>query len=228
MNRKTRGEVNRLLKSVANERDTGMRGEAISARFLGLPYVVNSLGGGAGLPERLTIRLDAFDCVTYIETVLALARSGDAEEFEANLIRIRYKNGEVSWQKRNHYMVDWWRNNEREGFIRNITRGGEAVVKTRVLNVVEGLPIHRVTFRTFPKRKFKSLANRIETGDLVCFASAKRNLDVFHTGILIRREEEVMLRHATRTVGRVIEQSLEDFLRNRRMSGIVLIRALGA
>lgn len=218
--------MNRLLKSVADESDLSNRVERISARFLGLPYVSSSLIGDLDVPEQLVVRLDAFDCVTYIETVLALARAQTAEQFEENLIRLRYKNGEVSWTKRNHYMVDWWRNNEREGLIKNITRGKAASTKIRELNLISGLPTRRVSFQVFPKRNLAQVKKLIKTGDLAFFGTTKKHLDVFHSGILIRKGENILLRHATRSVGKVVEQELTDFLTGQRMSGLVLLRPI--
>ena len=224
MNKKTRNEVGLILRSSGNVSDIGERIDSISAHFLGLPYVVNSLGGGVDLPETLTIRLDAFDCVTYMETVLALALAAGVDDFVERLTRIRYRNGAVSWKTRNHYMLDWWQNNEDAGQVKNLTVGPEAVEKKRRLNLVAGLPQRQVAYKVFPKSRYARVAGRIESGDLVCFASAKKNLDVFHTGVLVRRRDEVLLRHATRTAGRVIEQSLREFLENHRMSGFILLR----
>lgn len=224
MKRATRSQLQRLLKTIAPERQLARRLDWLSAQFLELPYVVNSLGGGVGLPEAFTCRLDAFDCVTYLETVLALALADSAEGFTKNLRRLRYRRGELSWQTRNHYMVDWWRNNEKQGLVSNLTRGKEATTRRRRLNVVPGLPEKTVSFRVFPKRRFQAVAARVATGDFVCFASAKANLDVFHTGLLIRNESEILLRHATRKAGKVIEQPLSDFLQGHRMSGLVLLR----
>jgi hypothetical protein len=216
--------VKRILKSLANERDLANRIDAFSAQFIDCPYVTNSLIGSPDLPEQLVIKLDGFDCVTYMETVLALALSETEAQFKENLIRIRYKNGEVDWRKRNHYMVDWWRNNEKLGLIQDLTRGSEASEKTRELNLVKGLPARRVRFRVFPKKNLKRVERRIKTGDFVCFGSTKKNLDVFHAGILIRRDDKILLRHASRTAGKVIDQDLEDFLQHNRMPGFVLLR----
>jgi hypothetical protein len=227
MRQSQRVEINRLLKSVAGESDLSTRLAEISRRFLGLPYVANSLIGGVDVPEQLVIRLDAFDCVTYLETILALALAKNADQFEANLLRIRYQNREVEWARRNHYMVDWWRNNEREGLIKNLTKGKGAVAKTRELNVIAGLPHRRVNFHAFPKRPLRQLKKLIRTGDFVFFGTTKKNLDVFHSGILILQGENILLRHATRKVGAVIEQKLTDFLKEHRMSGLILLRPTG-
>jgi hypothetical protein len=220
-------EVKRILKPLANQQNPAARIEGISAQFIGCPYTSNSLVGSADIPEQLILKLDAFDCVTYMETVLALALSESAEQFAGNLIRIRYKNGEVEWQKRNHYMVNWWRNNERQGLLQNITRGAESVEKSRELNLIPDLPTERVSFRVFPKKNSKRIEKLVKTGDFVCFGSIKKNLDVFHTGILLRRDDKILLRHASRTAKKVIDQDLQDFLKNNRMSGLVLLRPVG-
>jgi hypothetical protein len=217
-------DLQRILKPLAYEDKLAKRIEAISGQFLDCPYVTNSLIGSVDVPEQLTIKLDGFDCVTYMETVLALALSETAEQFTEKLIRIRYKNGVVEWQQRNHYMVDWWRNNERQGLLQNITRGAQAVEKNRELNIIKDLPSQHASFRVFPKKKIRSLEHLIKTGDFVCFATTKKNLDVFHTGILLRRDDKMLLRHASRTAKKVVDQDLRDFLKKNRMSGLVLLR----
>jgi len=217
-------ETARLLAFVKAEVELPDRIDRISARFVGSPYFENPLGGGPEEKESLTCSLKGFDCVTYIETVLALALAKSMEVFPSLLREIRYAKGKVEWPSRNHYMVDWIRNNQTRGFVINITAGTGAIEKTRLLNVVEGLPDKTVTFFCYPKRRLKSIADKILTGDIVLFASVKKHLDVFHTGFLIRRESEILLRHATRRRGAVIEQRLEEFLAEHRMSGLILVR----
>jgi hypothetical protein len=219
--------IKRILKPLAREGDLAKRIESISGEFLDCPYVGNSLVGSVDVPEKLTIQLQAFDCVTYMETVLALALSQTPEEFKVNLIRIRYKDGVVVWRQRNHYMFDWWRNNEKKGLLKNITRGPEAVEKRRELSIIRELPAQQASFRVFPKKKLGRINSIIKTGDFVCFATTKKNLDVFHTGILLRRDDKILLRHASRTAKKVIDQELRDFVKNNRMSGLVLLRPAG-
>jgi len=217
-------EVESLLAATASEAHTSGRIDLISKAFIGRPYAVDPLGGGPGQPESLTAALEAFDCVTYIEAALALALSRDADGFLDILSRVRYENGEVDWRKRNHYMTDWARNNEQAGFVRNVTDGPQATGITRRLSVVEGLPAKHVVFQVYRKQKIESIAPQIVSGDLILFASAKRNLDFFHTGLLIARDGEILLRHATRSAGLVIEQPLSEFLGRFRMSGFALLR----
>lgn len=220
-------EIEALLASIEKGADLSARLDRFSEAFLARPYVVNPLGGGPGQPEVLTASLEAFDCVTYMETVLALALSLDAQEFLDSLRRIRYEGGEIDWNRRNHYMSDWVANNESAGFVRYLTSGPLAQTVTRRLSVIRDLPPKQVSFGLYRKQKIASIADQIETGDLILFASAKRNLDFFHTGLLIARGREIMMRHATRSEGLVVEQPLPDFLSTCRMSGIVLLRPVG-
>lgn len=95
-----------------------------SAAFEGEPYQVSPLGEGAGakVDADPVIRFDAFDCTTYVETVMALSLAHEFEEVSKLMIRIRYLNGEVSFVRRNHFPdADWIPNNTGQGFVRDIT-----------------------------------------------------------------------------------------------------------
>ncbi|MEW6209509.1 MAG: N-acetylmuramoyl-L-alanine amidase-like domain-containing protein [Acidobacteriota bacterium] len=216
-------EAARLIESMAGK-TFHERVELSSAQLIKRPYAENPLGGGPQREEILSVSLEAFDCVTYIETALALALSRSLNQFVKNIRELRYENGKVAWLARNHYMTDWLEYNQSRGRIVNLTRGKETVRKTRTLDLVAGLPSKRVSFSCFPKRAFSRVAERIETGDIILFASVKKRLDVFHTGLLIRRGDEILLRHATRKMGAVIEQPLASFLKENRMSGFILLR----
>jgi hypothetical protein len=215
-----------LLKGISPDAGLARRIDLISARLIGTPYVDNPLGGGPGLPERLKISLDGFDCVTYVETVLALACSHGVEDVAGAVRRMRYERGIIAWSHRNHYMIDWAANNEQRGLIKNITAGPGAVTKERKLTVVKGLPERFARFACIPKRRMARASRLAETGDVVLFVSAKKMLDVFHTGFIVRRGDDLLLRHAARSRGEVVEQELSEFLKENRMSGVILLRPL--
>src|SRR4051812_48620961 len=107
----SRRRVEQLLSKTKSQRSAGRRIESLSRHFLGTPYSINPLIGSAGTAEVFTVSLDGFDCVTYIETILALARSSSVGEFPTWLRKIRYVDGRVTWERRNHYMTQWIRNN---------------------------------------------------------------------------------------------------------------------
>jgi len=219
-----RKRVGRLLRAARSVRDMSPRIERISGRLLGHPYRDCPLGGSAGTPEIFTASMGGFDCVTYVETVLALAASGSVEDFAENLRSIRYRDGVVEWRTRNHYMTAWIRENERAGFVSNQTRGRGVLLRDRRLNVVPGVPDRKVRVASIPKSAFLRRWADVETGDLAFFASTRRNLDVFHCGILIREGDTIRMRHAARSRRRVVEEPLSDFLDRNRMVGVILVR----
>jgi N-acetylmuramoyl-L-alanine amidase-like len=219
-------EAGRLLKETAGISDLGTRIEHISGLLLGRAYVEGSLGGGPQSPEELRISLRAFDCVTFIETVLGLALARTIERFIDAIHRIRYEAGEVDWVRRNHYMVDWARNNEEQGFVKNLTAGPFALTKSCTLGLIAGLPEKRTSFSYFPVQDRADVAELFETGDVMLFVSTKETLDVFHTGFLIEREGRWLLRHATRTAGAIIDQELAEFTSQNKMAGFVLLRPI--
>jgi hypothetical protein len=208
-------------------RTVAERVELHSRILLGSPYAVDPLGGSPGDPEVLSTSLDAFDCVTYVETVLALSLSARAADFPGWLRRIRYDGGRVEWAARNHYMTGWIRANARIGVVRPIAARVRTTDKERLLDAVPGLPPRRSRFACVPKAEVRRLERRLSTGDLVFFASTKARLDVFHCGVLVGEAGGFRLRHASRSQGGAVEQDLDGFLRSNRMAGVIVVRPSG-
>jgi len=71
------------------------------------------------------------------------------------------------------------------------------------------------------------LERHLQTGDLIFFVSTRKNLDVFHTGIIIRDGKRLLMRHASRSRGLVVEQDLNEFLKANRMAGVIVVRPDG-
>lgn len=96
----------------------------IGLQFLTQPYELGALGEGEkGYFDQYPLyRLDAFDCETFVETVMALALAKDLTNFHHTLKQIRYHLGHISFTDRNHFTcIDWNPNNQQAGFIRDIT-----------------------------------------------------------------------------------------------------------
>lgn len=76
-----------------------------SSEFLDKPYVLGSLGEGqqGEFDQHPLYRDDAFDCETFVTTVLALSHSHSFAEFKIKMNQIRYQDGQVSYVKRNHF-----------------------------------------------------------------------------------------------------------------------------
>ncbi|HWC76665.1 MAG TPA: N-acetylmuramoyl-L-alanine amidase-like domain-containing protein [Blastocatellia bacterium] len=219
-------EASELLQAIPQESSLSNRIDFLSAAFLGRPYLENSLIGGPETPEVFTVTLDGFDCVTYLETVLALAVSKTSGDFLTTIRQLRYENGEVGWKRRNHFMIDWARKNEELGFIQDLTTGPGSIRRSRTLGIIDGLPRRKVSFKCFPRSDLSQLYRRCETGDVILFVSTRKLLDVFHVGLMVRHAKGngPLLRHATRKAGSVIEQDLAEFVDQNRMSGVILLR----
>jgi hypothetical protein len=221
----SRRRVRQVLAEANRDRTSSSRIETLSRHFLGYAYKPFPLIGSAETPEVFTASLDGFDCVTYIETVLALSRAATVDSFINGLRMIRYEHGRIEWKRRNHYMAGWIRNNLCDGTVRRIPASTvPTVTRERFLNVLPGLPARRARIRSVPKKALPRLARYLRTGDLIFFASTRNNLDFFHAGIIVCKGDQLLMRHASRSQGCVVEQDLADFLKKNRMAGVVAVR----
>jgi hypothetical protein len=96
----------------------------ISHAFVGKPYLLGALGEGKEgyYDQRPLYRSDAFDCETYVDTVLALAFANNLPQFKQCINYVRYKNGHVDYVDRNHFTcLDWNKNNQKQGVLTDIT-----------------------------------------------------------------------------------------------------------
>jgi len=207
-----------------------LRVESISRQLLGRPYVTNPLIGSADTPEVFVAGFDGirrgFDCVTYVETVVARAYAHNSKDYASFLRRLRYESGRVDWKRRNHYMTNWIRNNARAGLVKQVDFGRAATTTQRLLDVVPGLHPQMQRFSYLPKRKLGNASTDIQSGDLIFFASTNPHLDVYHCGVVIREGERLLMRHSTRSQGGVVEQELGTFLKANRMAGVILARPI--
>lgn len=221
----SRRRVEQLLSKLNGDRAASSRIEALSRQFLGRPYKPDPLIGSADTPEVFTASLDGFDCVTYIETVLALARASNVSDFIDGLRRIRYEQGRIQWKRRNHYITRWIQNNAGEGIVRPISAPAVPMLtKERLLNVVPGLDQQLMRMKWVPKRAVPRLEPHMHTGDLIFFVSTRKNLDVFHAGIIVRDGRKTLMRHASRSQGGAVEQELRQFLNSNRIAGVIVVR----
>ncbi len=98
--------------------------QAIGLHFRGHPYLTGTLDVPS--TETLVVRFDGFDCVTFIETALALARSAEAGDssyvgFARRLAQQRYRDGgPVGYCGRLHYFTEWLTNNAERGLVRRL------------------------------------------------------------------------------------------------------------
>ena len=228
--------------------------QAVGARFIGEPYVVGPLDQTSS--EVLVCRLDGFDCFTFVEAALALARgikqqdvsyAGYAQRTRAG----RYRGGQMDgYCSRLHYFTEWIADNERRGVVKNVTQelGGERLDKT-----LDFMTTHRDRYPRFaeddslfaclqemeerlaerpvyfiPQDHIRAAYDQLQAGDLLAMATDLGGLDVTHTGLAYKGEDgRVGLLHASTDGGVKVSPDLQSYVQNvEHQIGIVVTRPL--
>lgn len=119
-------EIEHIYAHVLNNPHTDLTARLIKITqyFLNRPYQLGPLGEGPqGKYDQGPLgRTDVFDCMTFVETCLALAHANNPAQFKQLLLQIRYQNDQVEYAQRNHFVsLDWNRKSEKLGLIKNIT-----------------------------------------------------------------------------------------------------------
>jgi hypothetical protein len=216
--------IGRLIGEARALPTIAQRIDFISRALRGATYQEYTLIGGPRRAEKFVVRDDAFDCVTFCETVLAAANAHDLGEFEQVLRTIRYHNGKVTWRERNHYFFEWGQHNIENKICRAILMDG-AVELDKTVDSQKGLSKRRFAMRVIPSAVFLAHKALLQNGDIVGFVTRQPNLDYFHVGfVAIGGGGELLLRHASQSRHRVLDESLERFLATYRVRYVTLLR----
>lgn len=218
----------------------GRRIAAVSRLFLDRPYIRDPLGEGpeGRIDKDPRLRLDAFDCLTYVEQMMALAHEPQLDKVTGYLDRIRYHKGRVGYRTRNHFQAyHWIRSNIKAGFVRDITRKiGGPHTRWTVKHYHRGMwrgrywrwpgrlkartPRGKVRLPYLPVRAAMKLADRVPEGTIigeVRKARASHPLVITHVGLVVVRKGKRVFRHATSvTASKVTEQNLRRYLSRLR------------
>lgn len=216
--------VARLIAETQKFPTISQRVDVISAALRGTRYRGYTLIGGPKRPEQFVLRDDAFDCVTYCETVLAAARARDIGGFAGALREIRYRNGIVNWFERNHYFFEWCQRNVDNKVCRWLDLAG-AVDLAKTVDSQKGLSKRRFAMRVIPHALMLANADKLATGDIVGFVSRRPDLDYFHCGFIVR-DKTLLLRHASESHGRVLDERMDHFIARYRVRYVTLLRPL--
>jgi len=190
----------------------------LSAQFVGTPYAHSPLGEGEGPDPDPRLRLDRVDCLTFVETVMALALSSSVEDVVHVLDSIRYRN-RPDYAGRNHLMeAEWLPSNVAKGLVRDVTselggdaaRAGEKVLgpeawhsaAAQALALPPGArPTGRFPLSLLPVDAVAGPAARWPSGTLLLLVREDapwRITRVSHLGFVVQRGGKTYLRHATR------------------------------
>lgn len=204
--------------------------------FLGVPYQESPLGEGVFPDTDPVIRFDAFDCVTFVETVLA-----DCDENKLN--HIRYKDGKIDFLNRNHFIEsDWLINNADK--VKNVSaKYGSVVQKNIVIDKKSWLKkVHNIDANFVPISvnleylPYSAVKKIKTTNELIVLFVADNSkmrdkigtdLAVVHMGFLLPNG---VLRHASSDKKAVVDvdfyQYLQERMKNNNNLGIVLVEIL--
>ena len=180
--------------------------------YIGSPYVANSLVGAHNREEKLITTRTSFDCVTFIECVLAecLSKNRDTA-FEDELRKLRYRHGVVSWLSRLHYLSSWLKYHEERAILKEIFPPANLI--TRKLALIPHYPVVECALNFIPINKLKDNLGILKSGDIIAFGSTKEDLDVSHVGFLDTGSNGApSLIHATKQLQSVVEEPLETFI----------------
>jgi hypothetical protein len=216
--------------------------------------------GGSPLEEPLTLSLSHFDCVTLVEATLAIARLADDPappswtRLGLEVERMRYRGGERrGYTSRLHYFSEWISDGARRGLVQD--RGAElgAAEDRRPLRFMSE---HRGSYpaladetvfrdiaaiersldgnprRVVPTKRIPEVVDRLDTGDVLGFATEIPGLDVSHTALAYRDRRGVLrVLHAPLSGGvvEVTRTTLPEYVAAiRRATGILVARPLRA
>lgn len=208
----------------------------IGQEYIGAKYVSDPLGEGInGFPDTdPLIRTDAFDCTTFVETAIA---GGNLKR----LTEIRYKDGNISFLNRNHFIeTDWLRNNSDilEIISEKYADTDKRIVTVdkqnwflKVHNIKANIPKQTVALEYIPYKNISYINNAEPL--IVFFISGKSekcdkigtDLAVTHMGFLIPGGT---LRHASSRYGVVMDTDFYEYIKhqaeNKNNLGIMLVK----
>jgi hypothetical protein len=225
---------------------------ALGRTFVGAPYTPGTLEVEG--PERLVVNLRELDCVTFVESVLAMVRilragTPDYASFQRELVRIRYRDGTLAgYPSRLHYFSEWIADNEAKGIVVDVTRELGGASRPGPLGFMSA---HRDSYRQLadpavaaeigrletelsgrerfyiPENSIAAMAGGIQDGDIIAATSTLDGLDIAHTGFALWVGGQLHLMHAP-LVGSVVEISerplAERLQRITAQDGIMVAR----
>ena len=236
----------------------------VGEQAAGTPYEAATLeaylkaGGKPTSTEPLTLSLTRFDCVTLVESCLAVARVARAagaptwEGFGREVERMRYRGGvRGDYTTRNHYFSEWISDGERRGLVRDLGAELGGVKDARPLRFMTE---HRASYpaladdhvfeaigamerrlderarHVVPTARIADVADRIQTGDVLAFATSIAGLDVSHSAMAYRDRDGVLrVLHAPLSGGvvEVTKTTLPEYVgRIKRATGILVARPI--
>ncbi len=253
MEEQDREIAERVLKQLQSQRDLPIGELVIRAGTLLLesPYVAHTLEKEDS--EFLVINLREFDCTTFAENCLALARTArmkipSFEQFTCQLELIRYRDGiRNGYPSRLHYFSDWISNNAAKELILDVS---QEIAHTLVPNRVHFMSTHPGSYSALvanpalvdsicrqeteisqrmtwfiPENKIADYEDQLMNGDIAGIRTSIEGLDISHVVILWKLDGRCHFLHASSLENKVVvsDQTLDEYLENSRSATGIMV-----
>ncbi len=198
------------------------------------PYAAKTLEI-CGKNERLVVNLRQFDCVTLVESCLALvntlkSRDQTFDNYCNKLRVIRYRNGEITdFSSRLNYFTEWISNNQAKAKVINLTSGlGGKVLPLNLDFMSRNSELYPAMSNPDVKSEIKisernisqmmnfyipkntPVNSKIRNGDILCLTTNVQGLEISHVGIAFRLGGVLYLINASST-GQKVEITPDPF-----------------
>ena len=229
--------IENILLHSANNEETSSIGEriiSIANEFVGEKYVGGTLEHGA--EEPLFISCTKLDCTTFVELVLAIAKTANDgshlfTDVCSNLETIRYRNGKNNgYPSRLHYISWWITDSAKVGIIEEVTSqisnrkqpldlnfmsthpGSYPMLadNPEIVTEIEKLetPYRGIEVNYIPKDDIDNAGHEnIKPGDIIAITTSIPGLDVTHIGFAYYNNGTLCLLHASSGKGKVIKDT---------------------
>ncbi|EHB5526945.1 DUF1460 domain-containing protein [Vibrio cholerae] len=203
-----------------------------SRLFMETPYQANTLVHHSDQPYALVVNFDGMDCFTYLDYVVALSQASDTPSFFSTLMNIRYKKSHIHFYDRKHFFSDWYALSPQIAIDITEKMSPDAITVPKQLNqkveggeYIQGLGVIPRMITYIPSDKItQSVLDNLQNGDLVGVYSPKIGLDVTHTGIIVKENNQILYRNASSLskYNKVVDLPFMDYIRSK--PGIVVLR----
>jgi hypothetical protein len=209
--------------------------------FKGVPYLSNRLSKSN--PEKIYYSFSDFDCVTYVENVLALYYSvGANAKFIKNLINIRYDDT-VSYENRNHYLTKGLQkmvalnilspiNNQfnSKSIQKNVNYLSKHVISNNInmatiINIEKSISQKNMYY--FDSTKDLKINDLIKNGDVIAFVSSRNDLDFQHVGFVHIKNNKMYILHASqeKKIVCISDVTIDQYIfKNKKITGFQIYR----
>ncbi len=205
----------------------------IATEMIGLPYEDVVKTDPTGMPRP---GLDGFDDMSFVNTVIALAKMSVApyncswKELPDYLAKVGWRRGEANnYASRMVYGSDWIVDNRSRNVISELTENYSTLYRTKSLDYMSrhrdeipalkdsaryeavrmvefGYRLHKIPHLKREAIESKEILPEVKDGDIIMLLGNDSDFDFYTMGFVVRRPDGLHLIHASKADGKVVEE----------------------